>query len=115
MNNILDLKRRVMARIYMAYLKSIFMEYPDYFMVALFIITSLILVSVHEISISNVFNNLPKNNLISAFDFLVVAVRNTSWAIQALIAGFLIRVIIAGSKLTQKNININWITAKFRY
>jgi hypothetical protein len=117
-NDILDLKKRVMARIYMEYAKSTFMEYPDYFMFVLFVITSLILVLVHEISVANVLNNMPKNNLMSTFNFFVVAVEKTSWAIQILLAGFLVRVIFVSSKLTYKNIkniDTSWIMAKLRY
>ena len=102
-----------MARIYFEYTKNTFLEYPDYFMFTLFAATSFILVSFHD-----VLNNIPKDNFPNIFNFLVVALRNTSWVIQALIAGFLIRIIIAGSKLAHKgikNINTGWVMSKFRY
>jgi hypothetical protein len=92
MNNILDLKKRVMARIYIMYAKNIFMEYPDYFMLLLFVIVSFTLVSIH-----NVLANIPKDNPINIFNFLVIALKNTSWIIQVLIAGFF------GIRLTYKN------------
>lgn len=119
--NILNLKRRVMARVYLEYIKSTFMEYPDYFMLGLFVLTSFALVLVHEISVNDVLNNMPKDNLSSTFDFLWVALWNTSWIIQALIAGFFIRVIIGGSISAYKNIKdtssnwTNWVSSKFRY
>jgi hypothetical protein len=98
MNNILDLKKRVMARIYIMYAKNIFMEYPDYFMLLLFVIVSFTLVSIH-----NVLANIPKDNPINIFNFLVIALKNTSWIIQVLIAGFFVRVIVSGIRLTYKN------------
>lgn len=109
----LSLKRRVMTRVYIEYTKNIFMEHPDYFMLAVFIVTSFMLVSIHD-----VLNNIPKSDLPSAFVFSLYAIRGTSWIIQALIAGFFVRVIIAGSILTYKNIkklNTDWIMSKFRY
>ncbi len=110
MNKILSLKRRIMARIYFEYTKNMVFEYPDYFMLAIFIITSFTL-----ISIIDVLNNIPKDNFPHAFNFFIYALRDTSWIIQALIAGFFIRVIVAGSALTYKNINTDWIVSKFRY
>jgi len=111
MNN--SLKRRIMARIYFEYTKNTFREYPDYFMFALFVAVVFTFVSLHD-----VLNNLPKDNFPGAFNFLVVAVRDTSWFIQIMIAGFLIRVAITGYKLIHKNvknINLNWVTSKLRY
>ena len=102
-----------MTRIYAEYIKNVFMEYPDYFMFLFFIITSFALVSVHD-----VLNNIPKDNFSNVFNFFVVALQKTSWVMQVLIAGFLIRMIFVGSKLTYKNIkniNTDWIMARFRY
>ena len=115
MNNVLNLKKRVMARIYVEYAKNILVGYPDYFMLLVFIITAFMLVSVHD-----VLNNVPKDNLSSAFNFFLYALQKTSWIIQALIVGFLARVIVAGSRLTYKNIkssniNMGWIMTKLRY
>jgi hypothetical protein len=115
MNNILNLKKRVMARIYVEYAKNILLGYPDYFMLLVFMVSTFMLVSIHD-----VLNNIPKNNLSGDFNFFVVALQNTSWIIQALIIGFLIRVVIAGSRLTYKNIknshiNMGWIMTKLKY
>jgi hypothetical protein len=106
MNRILNLKRRIMARIYFEYTKNILVGHPDYFMLGIFIIASFMLVSFQD-----VLNNIPKNNLPSVFNFLVVAIRDTSWIIQALIAGFFVRVIIAGSIMAYKNID-KWSPVK---
>jgi hypothetical protein len=98
MNNNLNLKRRIMARIYLEYTKNVFWEYPDYFMFALFLVTSFMLVSFHDVLI-----NMPKDSFPHLFDFSVVAVRNTSLVLQVLIAGFFVRVIVGGTMLAYKN------------
>lgn len=116
MSNILNLKRRVMARIYLLYLKSAFMKYPDYFMFGVFVIVSIVVVSYRDVLI-----NMPKDNLPNTFNFFWAALWKTSWIIQALIAGFLIRVVVAGSKSTYRNIRsagsdwTKWLPIKFRY
>jgi hypothetical protein len=99
-----------MARIYMEYTKNAFVEHPDYFMLALFIIISFVM-----ISIGDVLTNIPKNNFPSAFTFFVSALKGTSWIIQALIAGFFIRVIVSGIKVVHKNIGDRLSIAKFKY
>jgi len=106
MSKILNLKRRIMARIYFEYTKNTLLEHSDYFMLALFIIVSFTM-----ISIQNVFNNMPKDNPISTFHFLLSALRNTSWIMQALIAGFFIRIIVAGAILAYKNMS-KWPVTK---
>ncbi|MFH0804501.1 MAG: hypothetical protein V1896_02785 [Candidatus Zambryskibacteria bacterium] len=113
MNNILNLKKRVMARIYIEYTRRFLWEHPDYLMFALFLAASFMLISIHD-----VLNNVPKDNLSGFFNFFVVAIRNTSLVIQILIAGFLARVVIGGGILAYKNINTRWPIAKlirFRY
>ncbi len=105
--NFLNLKTRVMGQIYIEYLKNIFMERPDYFMLALFVVVSYLLISIND-----VLNNMPQNN---TFNFLLVAVRDTSWIIQALIAGFFIRAGILCTKLLYKNTMTHRILSKFRY
>lgn len=101
MNNIFNLKKRIMARIYFEYTKSILVNHPDYFMLAIFVIVCLT-----SVSILDVFRNLPKDNFSSVFNFSIAAVLGTSWIIQVLIAGFFIRVIVSGGKLGYKNLNI---------
>lgn len=101
MNRILNLKRRVMARVYLEYTKNILVNNPDYFMLAIFIIVSLT-----SVSIFDVFRNLPKDNFSSAFNFFIAAILSTSWIIQILIAGFFVRVIVSGTRMTYRNLNI---------
>lgn len=99
-----------MARIYFEYTKNTFIQYPDYFMFALFIATSFMLVSTRD-----VLNNIPKDSFPHVFNFLVVALRNTSLAIQILITGFFVRVLVGSSILVYKNRNMGtkWLTSKF--
>jgi len=100
-----------MVRVYLEYTKNIFVACSDYFMLGVFVIISFMFVSVQ-----NVLINIPKDGLVPAFNFLVIAIRDTDWVIQALIAGFLIRTAFIGIKLAHKNIrNTNWIMARFRY
>lgn len=111
MNN--SLKRKIMARIYFEYTKNTFREYPDYFMFAFFVVASFTLVSLHDVLI-----NVPKDSLPGLFNFLVVAVRDTSWILQVLIVGFFARVAVAGFRAAYKaakNINFGWVMSKLRY
>lgn len=82
-----------MTRIYVEYAKNVLKGYSDYFMAFMFLTTSFMLVSIH-----NVFNNMPKNDLPSAFNFLLSALLGTSWVIQAFIVGFFVRVAVPGIK-----------------
>lgn len=102
-----------MSRIYFEYTKNVLLEYPDYFMFALFVGVSFIFVSIRDVLI-----NLPKDSFPNAFRFLVAAVRETSWFLQALIAGFAIRASVSGFKLTSRNlkyINPTWLLSRLRY
>ena len=79
-----------MARVYLEYGKRILLEYPDYFMFAFFAAAAFMLVSVRS-----VFVNLVKTVGVSVsggdwsgiFSFLFTALRDTSWVMQAFIAG----------------------------
>lgn len=93
-----SLKRKIMARIYLQYTKNTFMEYPDYFMFALFLVTSFML-----ISISDVVSNIPRDSFPHAFSFFMIALRNTSLVLQILIAGFFVRVVVGSAMFTYKN------------
>jgi hypothetical protein len=110
-----NIKRRIMARVYLEYTKNTFLDYPDYFMFAFFFIMSIILVS-----FSDVLANIPRDSFPHFFNFTVVAMRDTSWILQLLIAGFVIRVAISGSKMAYRNMkNMNMLSgrimSKFRY
>jgi hypothetical protein len=113
MNN---LKKRVMSRIYLRYAKNIFLEYPDFFMFCLFVVTSFTLVSVRSVLIN--IGKMPITVLHYDFNFFVVALLNTSWIIQLLIIGFFIRTIAAGIRLAYKNLSSKLALSKlpkFRY
>jgi hypothetical protein len=116
MNNNPSLKRRIMAHIYFEYTKNAFLEYPDYFMFALFVATTFALVSISDVFVN--ITNVPRDHLSNFFNFAFIALRDTSWIIQALIAGFLVRVAVSGVRKSYKNINTHWIESslsKFRY
>jgi hypothetical protein len=102
-----NLKRRIMAHVYLRYAQSTFLEYPDYFMFGLFVVVSFTMISVH-----NVITNMPKDNLFSIFNFFLAAVLKTSWIIQMLIIGFFVRTIVAGAMLAYKNLNNRWSMPK---
>jgi hypothetical protein len=87
-----------MARIYMEYTKGLLFEHPDYFMFAIFLVTSFMLISIRD-----VLNNFPKDSFPHAFNFFVAALQNTSLIIQILIAGFFIRVIVGSTMFAYKN------------
>lgn len=109
-----SLKKRVMIRVYFVYARNIFLTYPDLFMSVIFFVTAFILVSFRS-----VFNNLLTSLSSGIWNFLVIAIRDTSIILQILMAGFIIRVAVAASKRAFKNIrfgnNFNWLTSKVRY
>ena len=102
-----------MARIYFEYTKNVLFEYPDYFMFALFIATAFMLVSIGDVFIN--ITNISRDHSSSLFSFLFAALRDTSWIIQVLIAGFIIRVAISGIRMTYRNMHPGRILAKFKY
>jgi hypothetical protein len=108
MNN--NLKRKIMARIYLEYAKNVFWAYPDYFMFGLFMVVSFTLISVHNVLIN--MSSIPLTNLSYAFNFFVVALLNTSWIIQVLILGFFIRTAVAGIRFGYKNLGNKWPLTK---
>ena len=111
-----NLKRRVLVRIYLEYAKNTFLDYPDYFMFGLFVVTSFTLVSVRDVLIN--ISNLPITDLSYDFNFFMVALLNTSLIIQVLIAGFFVRTILISIKFGYKNISSKWFLSKlikFKY
>jgi hypothetical protein len=94
----MNLKRRIMARIYLEYTKNILGEYPDFFMAIIFIIALFTMIPFKE-----VIADMPKENLPSALQFLENYFMNSSWIIQALVVGFLIRIIVSGIRSLLKN------------
>lgn len=99
-NNLLNLKRRVMVRVYFEYTKGVLVNHPDYFMLGLFTVVSFFFVSIQD-----VLNNVPKDDIGSAFNFFVIAVRDTSRVLQILIVGFLVRLAVGGFLFVRRNID----------
>lgn len=112
--NFLSLKNRVMVRIYVQYAKDVVHEYPDYFMLGLFMIVSLL-----SVSIIDVFHNttgILRNDMFSVFAFIFAAIKNTSIIIQLFMAGFIVRLAIISARFIYKGgANIKWRTIRFRY
>lgn len=114
-NNINNsLKRKIMARVCLEYGKNAVLEYPDYFMLGLFMVATFMFVSVRHVII-NLTGTTLGGNLPGIFNFLLAALRNTSWVIQLLIAGFFVRVAVSGVRLAYKNLNAYLGVTKFRY
>jgi len=112
MNN--SLKKRIMARIYVQYFKNILIDYPDYFMFGIFIIFSFVSISLYDVFVNTM--SIIKTDFPSIFSFFYYAILNTSWIIQALIIGFLVRTAYIGIKTANKSLrSTNWIMAKLRY
>src|SRR3989338_8143692 len=80
MSNI-ELKKRVMARIYVEYAKNILFRYAEYIF-PLMIAFSLFM----SISIGNIIENMPKDSAGSTLNFILSAVKNTEWTIQLMLA-----------------------------
>ncbi|MBN2093978.1 MAG: hypothetical protein JW740_01205 [Candidatus Zambryskibacteria bacterium] len=104
------LKKKVMARIYLEYTKDIVRRYPDYFMVMIFLATSFTLVSFKD-----VMSNISQTELTSVFNFLLIALKNTSFIIQLLIVGFVVRTIVGSVKLINKSLHPKLTLVKLKY
>ena len=96
---IYNLKNRVMTRIYIefvkkAVLKRIEYSLPGAFLLALFA----------SVSAQNIFNNMPKDKASNTFNFLVVAIRNTEWAIQLVFSATFFCLLYVMARLAYKNI-----------
>ena len=105
--NFLTLKKRVMARIYAEYVRNVFVEHPDYVMLVLFVMASLLFVSIRD-----VISNVPKDNLANAFNFFVAALRKTNLVMQILIAGLFVRAVAYGFIFAYKTIGQRWPIAR---
>ncbi|MEK7117419.1 MAG: hypothetical protein AAB861_01455 [Patescibacteria group bacterium] len=77
----INLKTRVMVRIYMEFVKSAIIRHIEYILPGAFL-----LVLLASVSIQNIMNNMPKDNMSHAFNFLFAAVRDTEWAVQGVVA-----------------------------
>ena len=115
-HRITSLKKRIMVRIYAVYAKDVFLAHQDYIMFGVFTAVSLALVSIQDV-FSNA-TSVSRVGVSSLLLFFIAALRGTSWIIQALIAGFLVRVSVAGALKAYKNRRIftnKLALFKFRY
>lgn len=76
-----NLKNRVMIRIYIEYFKNITLQYMEYILPGAFLLALFA-----SVSVQNVLNNMPKDNINNTFNFFYIAVRDTEWAIQGVLA-----------------------------
>lgn len=88
-----------MTRVYLEFAKNTVTERPDLVMLGVFVIFSFVFVSFKD-----VLTNMPRDNFSSLFNFLIIAVRDTSWILKALIAGFLVRIAAGGVIFAHKNL-----------
>ncbi len=94
-----NLKKRVMLHIYVHFAKDAFLGHKGYFILLVFVVSSFVFVS-----IGDVLRNLPKDNLSHTFNFLIVAVRDTEWFMQAVLASAAIWLGTVTSKTAFKNL-----------
>ena len=105
-----NLKKRVMARIYLIYTKNILLDNSGYFMIGIFVLTSFIFISIHDVFNNTI--NISKTSPISLFPFFVSAIIGTSWIIQILFALLFSRGVFFSFRKINKNINFNWFPIK---
>jgi len=74
-----------MAHIYIQYFKGILLRRTEYIILGAFLLALFA-----SVSIQSVFNNIPKDNLEHASNFLFVAVRDTEWTIQGVLAAVIL-------------------------
>lgn len=114
MSKLLNLKNKVMARIYLEYTKNLLVEHPDYFMLAAFLIVSFVSVSIYDVFANTA--GILKTDVFSVFNFLIAAVKDTNWIIQAFLVGLLVRMTFLATRLTyRKSAGVKWPLAKLRY
>jgi hypothetical protein len=96
-NNIL--KKRVMSRIYINYAKNSFIKNSEFF--ALDAVAGSMSLF---ISFPAVFQNMPKDNVVSTYNFLKSALNNTERSVQIESLALLACFFVYGFKMTFRNI-----------
>jgi len=94
-----NLKKRVMWRIYVLFTKDVIFEHKGYFILSALVVYSFIFVSIKDVMV-----NTPKDDLTHTFNYLMVALRDTEWIMQAMLAGAVIWIGVAISKSIYKNL-----------
>lgn len=95
---IYNLKNRVMARIYMEFVKNAILRRIEYILPGAFLLALFA-----SVSAQSIFHNMPKDRVANTFNFLVIAVRNTEWAIQLVFGATLLCFFYVIARLTYKN------------
>ena len=91
-----NLKRRVMSRIYIIYFKNLLVD-----KIAILILPIFATVSYMCVSLNNVLNNIPIDDLSGTFSFVLYAIRETELAMQIMFVAILVWLIIWSAKKTQ--------------
>ena len=108
----IELQTRVMRRIYIIYGKNFVMKNAEY---ALPLAFAFWLFSF--VSIQNVVQNLPKDNLEGALNFILAAVENTEAVSQIILAAVFAWSIVSLSRFTYRNTsfikNINFLRLRY--
>ena len=86
-----------MVRIYMEFVKSAIIRHIEYILPGAFL-----LVLLASVSIQNIMNNMPKDNVSNSFNFFFVAMRDTEWAVQGVVAALAIWVCFSGARFAYK-------------
>ena len=94
------LRQRVMRRIYILYGKNFAMQYGEFILPIAFFAGLFAFASVQ-----NIFNNMPKDNLPHAFNFFIVAVRDTEWVLQILLLGVAVWALANVSRFALRRLN----------
>lgn len=103
-----------MFRIYLEYTKDLILSRPDYFIFGIFAIFAFVSISILDVLANT--TGILRNDAFSVFSFFIVAIKNTSWVMQVFIVGFIVRVVIAGTKPVFRNLNLRrWNLIKLRY
>ena len=97
-----NLKQRVMFKIYIEYVKNVFIQNIAYLPLLVFLFDLFVFVSIRD-----VLKNMPRDNFSQTFNFLFVAIRDTGWLLKILIGYFLVWGAIHLAKLAYKNMNKN--------
>lgn len=101
-----------MARIYIQYFRNIMLQRMEYILSGAFLLSLFA-----SVSVINIFNNMPKDNIEHAFSFLMIALKNTEWMVQAILVAIGLWLSIRAYRFAYKNIDSlkNFNLLKLRY
>lgn len=111
---ILNLKNRVMARVYIEYTKEFLLTHFGYVVLMVLILDFIITVSIRD-----VIKNMPLTNFKSFVGFIIIAIRDTNIILKSIGATLVLRIIFLTYKKTHdviKNVHYQkFLPIKIRY